>query len=225
MTARPPRGSHAPSTSNRSEHIEAPTTGSFWRGGRIRLRALSKADAIHWLAFDDDSEAIRTLNLGISLPRSADQAAEWVERFADFRNADEAMIFTIETHDGDYVGSLNLSVDRRHGTFSTGTRLSLEHRGQGYALEAKRIVLRYAFDELRLQKYNLRCLETNAAVIRHTALLGCQLEGRIRRNVFTDGRFYDELLFGLTREEFEAKEAERKAEVAGKKWNRSEGMG
>ena len=180
---------------------------SFWRGDRIRLRALSKADAAHWLAFDDDSEAIRKLNLGLSLPRSAAQAAEWAERFADFKNADEAMIFSIETLDGAYVGSLNLGgVDRRHGTFSTGTRLSLEYRGKGYALEAKRIVLRYAFHELRLQKYNLRCLETNAAVIRHAELLGCRQEGRLSRDVFTDGRFLDVLLFGLTREEFEAKE-------------------
>jgi len=185
-------------------------TTSFWRGERIRLRALARADAAHWLAFDDDSEAIRTLNMGLSLPRSPGQAEEWAERFADFKNADEAMIFSIETHAGEYVGSLNLGgVDRRNGTFSTGTRLSAEHRGKGYALEAKRIVLRYAFDELRLQKYNLRCLETNAAVIRHAALLGCREEGRVRRNVFTDGRFYDELLFGLTREEFEAAEAER----------------
>jgi RimJ/RimL family protein N-acetyltransferase len=178
---------------------------SFWRGERIRLRALSKADAVHWLAFDDDSEAVRKLNLGISPPRSAEQAAAWANRFADFGNADEAMIFSIETHDGDYVGSLNLGgVDRRHGTFSTGTRLSSEYRGRGFALEAKRIVLRYAFHELRLQKYNLRCLDTNTAVIRHAELLGCRPEGRIRRNVFTDGRFHDELLFGLTREEFEA---------------------
>ncbi|HLK23240.1 MAG TPA: GNAT family protein [Caulobacteraceae bacterium] len=193
--------------------MQAPDTAtSFWRGERIRLRALSKADAQHWLAFGEDTEAMRTLDLGIGLPRSPGQAEAWAERFADFKNTDEAMIFTIETHAGDYVGSLNLGgVDKRNGTFGTGTRLSREHRGKGYALEAKRIVLRYAFHELRLQKYNLRCLETNAAVIRHAALLGCREEGRLRREVFTDGRFFDVLLFGLTREEFEAKEAERGA--------------
>ena len=215
MPPETPRASSAPTTSRPDAVMETPgrtpdTTRSFWRGERIRLRALSKADAVHWLAFDEDSEAIRKLNLGLSLPRSAEQAAEWASRFADFANADEAMIFTIETHEGDHVGSLNLGgVDRRHGTFSTGTRLSAHYRGKGYALEAKRIVLRYAFLELRLQKYNLRCLETNAAVIRHAELLGCRPEGRIRRDVFTEGRFFDVLLFGLTREEFEAKEAER----------------
>lgn len=213
MTAETPRASPAPTTSRPEPNTEPSppgTTRSFWRGPRIRLRALSKADAAHWLAFDEDSDTICKLNLGLSLPRSPDQAADWANRFADFGHADEAMIFTIETHANDYVGSLNLGgVDRRHGTFSTGTRLSAEYRGRGYALEAKRIVLRYAFHELRLQKYNLRCLETNAAVIRHAELLGCQPEGRIRRDVFTDGRFLDVLLFGLTREEFEAKEGAR----------------
>jgi len=208
MTTDTPRATSAPNANIDKVPPIPDTTRSFWRGERIRLRALSKADAVHWLAFDEDSEAIRKLNLGLSLPRSAEQAAEWAARFADFANADEAMIFTIETHDADYVGSLNLGgVDRRHGTFSTGTRLSAAYRGKGYALEAKRIVLRYAFLEMRLQKYNLRCLETNAAVIRHAELLGCRPEGRIRRDVFTEGRFFDVLLFGLTREEFEASRA------------------
>jgi len=40
-------------------------------------------------------------------------------------------------------------------------------------------------------------------MIRHAARLGCQAEGRIRRQIYTDGRFFDELIFGLTREEFD----------------------
>ena len=65
------------------------------------------------------------------------------------------------------------------------------------------IVLRYAFHELRFQKYNIHCLETNQPMIRHAARLGCQAEGRIRRHIYTNGRFQDELIFGLTREEFD----------------------
>ncbi len=189
--------------------MDAPDmTRPFWRGPRIRLRALSKADAATWLEADADSEAVRTLNLGVTLPKSSAQAAEWAERFAEFNHADERIFFSIETHAGDYVGNVNIAaMDHKNGTFQTGTRVFAAYRGQGYALEAKRIVLRYAFHELRFQKYNLRCLETNAAVIRHATRLGCREEGRLRRNVFTDGRFYDELCFGLTREEFEASQA------------------
>jgi RimJ/RimL family protein N-acetyltransferase len=156
---------------------------------------------------------VRLLNLGITPPKSPAQAADWVERFAEFNHADERIFFSIETHAGDYVGNVNIgTMDHKNGTFSTGTRLFAAHRGRGYALEAKRIVLRYAFHELRFQKYNLRCLETNAAVIRHARRLGCVEEGRLRRNVYTDGRHFDELWFGLTREEFDAAEAARAAD-------------
>jgi RimJ/RimL family protein N-acetyltransferase len=183
-------------------------TLSFWRGPRIRLRALATADASAWLEADTDTEAVRLLNLGVTPPKSPAQAMAWVERFAEFNNADERIFFSIETHAGDYIGNINIgTMDHKNGIFSTGTRLFAAHRGNGYALEAKRIVLRYAFHELRFQKYNLRCLETNAAIIRHATLLGCREEGRLRRNIFTDGRFYDELCFGLTREEFDAAEA------------------
>ena len=66
--------------------------------------------------------------------------------------------------------------------------------------------MRYAFHELRFQKYNLRCLETNAAIVRHAQRLGCREEGRIRRAAYTEGRYLDVLLYGLTREEFDASE-------------------
>ena len=33
--------------------------------------------------------------------------------------------------------------------------------------------------------------------------LGCTYEGRLRRMVFTNGRHYDEIYFGMTAEEFD----------------------
>ena len=41
-------------------------------------------------------------------------------------------------------------------------------------------------------------------MIHHAKRLGCQEEGRRRRNVYTQGEYQDELYFGLTREEFDA---------------------
>ncbi len=183
------------------------TSASFWQGQLIRLRALEVADASTWLAEDVDSEAIRALNYGIELPRSRALAEEWAATFANFAKAEERIIFSIETLAGEYAGNINIhSMELRHGAFQTGMRLFRAFRGRGYALEAKRIVLRYAFHELRFQKYNLRCLETNAAIVRHAKRLGCREEGRVRRAFYTDGRYLDELLFGLTREEFDATE-------------------
>jgi RimJ/RimL family protein N-acetyltransferase len=41
-------------------------------------------------------------------------------------------------------------------------------------------------------------------MIHHAERLGCQREGHIRRHIYMDGQYHDELIFGLTREEFDA---------------------
>ena len=183
-----------------SEAAAPNPNAAYWEGELIRLHALQSADAEAWLAEDTDSEAIRALNYEVTPPKSRAMAEEWATTWADFTKADERNFFSIETLAGEYVGNINIhTMDRRNGTFQTGTRLFRAFRRRGYAFEAKRIVLRYAFHELRFQKYNLRCLETNVAIIRHAERIGCQDEGRIRRAASTEGRSLDERLFGLTR--------------------------
>jgi len=185
-----------------------PTTpdSGFWQGADIRLRPMHVDDVALWLVEErTDSETVRFLNYGMDLPKSERMAQEFAARYADFNHRDERIKFSIETLEGELVGGINIhSMDHKNGTFETGTRIYSAFRGRGYGFQAKLIVLRYAFHELRFQKYNIRCIETNQAMMRHAERLGCQAEGRIRRQIYTDGRYYDELVFGLTREEFDA---------------------
>ena len=51
------------------------------------------------------------------------------------------------------------------------------------------------------EHHNVRCIDANEAMIRHAMRLGRQAEGRIRRHVSTNGRYFDEVILGLTREE------------------------
>ena len=182
-----------------------PRSPYFWQGADIHLRPMHEDDGAIWLADQQsDSEAVRFLGYGIDLPSSPYAAEQFVERYAEFNNRAERIMFSIERLDGELAGGINIhSMDRKNGTFETGTRIYRAHRGRGYGFQAKVIVLRYAFYELRFQKYNIRCMESNEPMIRHAARLGCQAEGRIRRQIYTDGRFFDELIFGLTREEFD----------------------
>lgn len=178
----------------------------FWQGEKIRLRPMRLEDGDLWLAEEADSLAVRFLNYGMTLPNSPQDAVAFAERYAHFNNSDERIMFSIETLGGELAGGINIhSMNQRNGTFETGSRLYRAFRGQGYAEEAKLIALRYAFHELRYQKYNIKCIEINEGIIRHAKRLGCQEEGRIRRNIYTNGRYYDELIFGLTKEEFDAR--------------------
>ena len=182
-----------------------PENSYYWQGDRIRLRPMHIDDVELWLAEEQsDSEAVRFLNPGMELPKSEHDAQSFAEKYAEFNNQAERIMFSIDTLEGDLIGGINIhSMNQQHGTFETGSRIYSAFRGKGYGFEAKIIVLRYAFHELRFQKYDIRCLETNNPMIKHATRLGCQAEGRIRRHIYTEGQYYDELIFGLTREEFD----------------------
>ena len=177
----------------------------FWQGKLVRLRPMRRDDAELWLSEEQsDSDAGRFLSCGVELPKSEHAAAEFGERYAEFNNKSERIMFSIETLDSELVGGINIhSMNRKNRTFETGSRIYRAFRGRGYGFDAKIVVLRYAFHELGYQKYNIRCLETNGPMVRQAKRLGCREEGRIRRQIYTDGKYHDELIFGLTREEFD----------------------
>ena len=65
------------------------------------------------------------------------------------------------------------------------------------------LALRYMFHERRYQKCNLGVYAFNERALGLYRRLGFQEEGRLRRNYFTNGEYHDEILLGMTREEFD----------------------
>jgi RimJ/RimL family protein N-acetyltransferase len=128
-----------------------------------------------------------------------------MEKWVDCKDADGVIIFAIETLMGEDVGGISYhSRDRKNGIFGFGVVIDRPHRRQGYAEDAISILLRYGFRERRHQKCNSGCVHTNEASIALHKKLGFTEEGRVRRRWFFDGQYHDDLLFGMTVEEFEA---------------------
>ena len=176
----------------------------IFRGERIRLRAVEPADAdVHYL-WNMDSDMSRNLDQ-VWFPGSRERQRRWAERSAIQEPANDEFHFEIEDLEGEAVGSISThGCDRRVGCFSYGVAVRAEHQRRGYASEAILLVLRYYFQELRYQKCTVHVHSDNEGSIRLHERLGFQQEGRLRRTVFTRGRHYDEFLYGLTVEEFEA---------------------
>jgi RimJ/RimL family protein N-acetyltransferase len=176
----------------------------FWERGDARLRPLSDEDVELYLSADLDSEAKRVLNHSIGLPRSKSTQAESLP--IDFKNAPNRLDFAVETLKGEFVGFVAIDqIEEQSGNFSTVSFILKQYRRQGYAEDAKHLMLKYMFDERRFEKYNTDCVETNEAIIRHLKKLGCVEEGRRRYRVFTDGHYYDQILFGLTKDEWKGR--------------------
>jgi RimJ/RimL family protein N-acetyltransferase len=88
-----------------------------------------------------------------------------------------------------------------------------EYRGRGYGSEALRLLCRFAFDELDLHRVDLAVFDFNVRAQRAYLKVGFVEEGRRRDAVYLAGRYYDELVMGLLRDDFEAAEAARGAHV------------
>ena len=179
----------------------------YWQNDLVRLRAIRTEDweRAYYNLFD--SAARRLLQSEIELPPVPETVQQANQKWVAFDPGSGRLMFTIETLDGTAVGAFNLnSIDERNGTFHIGMQIDVGQRGKGYGTAAMRILLRYAFCERRLNKYNCYCLEGNAASMAMLKKLGCKQEGVQRQSTYTDGRYLDHILFGLTKEDFLANE-------------------
>ena len=180
------------------------TNFNIWQGERVRLRAVESSD---WEAFhrnDEDSEEAR-LCYWIPFPRSTDGSRKWVEESAHAAPVNDAFHWAIESSQGELVGSMNtMDTSSRNGTFSYGLAIFRPHWRKGYAAEAIRILLRYYFREMRYQKCTVRVYGFNEPSLKLHERLGFQVEGRLRRMIYTGGQFHDEIQLGITAEEFAA---------------------
>ncbi len=175
----------------------------FWQGQRVRLRAIEPSDWEQFYEWNFDSDTARQTYY-LPFPKSEEATRRWTEREATKEPENDIFRLVIETLSGEMVGTINThSCDPRNGTFGYGLAIGEKHRRKGYASEAITLVLLYFFQELRYQKATVHVYSFNEPSIRLHEHLGFQLEGRLRRMIYTQGQHFDDLIFGITAEEFE----------------------
>ena len=173
----------------------------YWQDGEVRLRAIQEGDWEGYYLNRFDTPARRLLQNAVELPPTISEAKKFAEEYAEF--SANRLMFTIENLYGENVGGVNLnSIDEKNGTFSIRVQVDRDHRGKGYGTRAVTILLKYAFFERRLNKFNECALEGNEASIAMLKKVGCIQEGVRRKVIYTDGQYLDLLLFGLTKDEF-----------------------
>ncbi len=179
--------------------------GYIWEGDRVRLRAVEPDDWQTFFDWNRDSDGARG-SYHVPYPGSAEAARRWAAETALRQPEGDVFRWVVENLAGEMVGTINThSCDPRNGIFDYGITIRREHQRRGYASEAIALVLRYYFQELRYQKASVRVYSFNEPSIRLHERLGFQLEGRLRREVYTVGRYFDVLVFGMTAEEFAAR--------------------
>lgn len=117
------------------------------------------------------------------------------------------VMLMIETLDGKVVGVGGLDhIDRRNQEAEAGQfMLDPAERGSGYAEEAAELFIRYAFEELNLNRLYGFIFDFNRVRVL-AEFFGFKEEAVLRQAVYSGGRWHDKILVGLLREEWEAEQ-------------------
>jgi RimJ/RimL family protein N-acetyltransferase len=172
-------------------------------GHLVSLRAVEPDD---WPVFAEHERDHHASRLGAGwapVPWSRERLRTWATAPERSIVSEDSFNFAIVRRDDtSLIGSINTHhCDRRTGVFSYGVAIWPDHRRHGFASEAVRLVLGWAFGELRYQKCDVTIYAFNDISLAFHRRLGFVEEGRRRRSVYTAGRHHDEFLLGITAEE------------------------
>jgi len=172
-------------------------------GTHVRLRALERDDVPTFVRWFNDPEVRR--HLAWFEPMSRAREERWFE--TEYLVAKDKFVFAIEARIDEawlLVGNSSLE-DISWKNRSAGLGIVLgekEHWGRGYGTEAVRVLLRFAFGELALNRVELTVLADNARAQRCYEKAGFRREGTRRAAIFRDGRYHDLHLMGILASEF-----------------------
>jgi RimJ/RimL family protein N-acetyltransferase len=171
----------------------------YFQGQIVQLQAVEPREVDRYFVWSNDIDNVRALRpLGFPM-----NTADIYQQFHDQPVNPEDFNFQIVNLNATLLGVLQTcDSDLRNGVFSYRLFISNEQRRLGYASDAIRIVMRYYMQERRYQKCQVTITENNEAALQLHRKLGFQQEGRLRRTLYADGTFYDQFIYGITREEF-----------------------
>lgn len=117
----------------------------------------------------------------------------------DARGEEGYALFVVRALDDALLGGINVSniVRGLRMSCSIGYWIGQRYARNGYMTEAVRIILGFAFVELRLQRVEAGCVPSNVASAGLLRNLGFREEGYARKYLNINGQWHDHRLFAI----------------------------
>jgi len=170
-------------------------------GDKIILRAMTLADQDMLLTILNDAET-ENFVIGWSFPTSKENQVEWYKNQV-FNKKDTRMVIVIKDTN-EAIGLTGLwDIDWKNRCAITGIKLGGKNTmGKGYGTESIKLVLKYAFEELNLNRIEAIILDYNKASQKlFIDKCGFKKEGLMREKIFKQGKYHDVLLISKLRNE------------------------
>ena len=108
----------------------------------------------------------------------------------------------VDKHSGKMIGDISLHPDYRHKYASMGSILKRSLFQNGLMTEASWPVLKFAFNDLSLNRIEAQICTEHIASIKYVEKLGFRNEGRLRQNFYIDDKLFDSFMYAVIKEEF-----------------------
>jgi len=170
-------------------------------GKLVVIRPIELYDSKNY-AYYINSEQIKDY-LNVILPYNEMTAEEWIRKNAVGNNI---LSFSIETKEANnlYIGNTFLfGIDWIARSAEYGIAIyDPAFRNKGLGTETTKLMLKYAFEYLNLNRVWLRVYETNHRAIHTFEKCGFIFEGRMRQGRYYKGQYSDIIIMGLLSDEY-----------------------
>lgn len=176
----------------------------MWRGEKIQLTAVQREYLPKYVEWLNDWEVSQFLVPGVPIPINIEDETDWFENRR--KAGKENLVFAIVTLDRDRLigncGLHNIDYKNRSATFGIfiGDK---DYLNQGYGTDATRTLLRFAFEQIGLNRVDLWVYAFNPRAQRAYEKAGFNRVGVKRQGLFRNGAFHDEILMDILRDEWE----------------------
>lgn len=171
------------------------------KGKIVTLRAIEKTDLelMREMLNDPDMEA---LVVGWAFPVSKDQQEKWYENNI---NSQTNLRFIIETSDKEAIGLATLvDIDWKNRKATHGMKLAkTDKRHKGIGTDTVMAIMKYAFNELQLNRLNGSWFEDNLPSKSMYMKCGWKEEGRLREYIYKNGKYKDLITTGILKSDYE----------------------
>lgn len=175
------------------------------KGDKITLRQLRRSDAMVLQRNANNREIIRNVT-HLPYPYTINHAKSWVEKSLRLaRKRKEFHFGIINADSGQLIGMIGLRmVDFKNKNAEVGFWLGKKYWNKGYTTEAVRLIMQYAFNDLRLQRLYAIVLSLNIGSVRVLEKNGLIRECVWRKAHVIGQKRYDVYAYGILKAEFRA---------------------
>ncbi len=173
-------------------------------GKKVRLRAIEKDDLPRFTAWLNDPQVRR--NLMIYQPISTAQEENWYTDILKRHPDEQPLSIDVKKKAGwQHAGNCGFfDLNQRDRSAEIGIFIGEPSLwGQGYGVEAMRLMVAHGFENLNLNRIYLRVFETNERGIRCYEKARFRHEGRLREARFLEGRYIDMLMMSILKREYQ----------------------